>query len=52
MEEIVNVIVQLFEFLNSIEIFGISLLWWAVAPALIGLAISLIAKKGKDDDEK
>ena len=51
MNEVVDVIVMIFEFFSNTQIFGVGLIWWISAPALIGLALSLIAKKGKDEDK-
>lgn len=49
MQTVTNVIIAIFNFLTNTTIFGVGLIWWAGAPALVGLIISLIAKKGKDD---
>lgn len=46
MNGIVDVLVSIFNFLTNTEIFGVGLIWWILAPALIGLAIDLIAKRG------
>lgn len=52
MDEVVNIIVSLFEFLTNTQIFGVGLIWWVTAPTLIGLAISLIARKGKEENDE
>lgn len=52
MNDVVNIVTTLINWLSNTEIYGIGLLWWFVIPLLMGLAISIFAKRGKKDEDK
>lgn len=51
MNEVVNVIVAMFNWLTTTKLFNIGLIWWVATPVMFGLAMSLFAKKGDNDEE-
>ena len=50
MSVVVDVIVAMFNWLVSTKLFNIGLIWWVATPTFFGLAMSLFAKKGDNDE--